>query len=367
MTNATQSVSHRDLLLVFLKLGIFGFGGPAAHIAMMREEVVERRKWLSQDEFFDLVGATNLIPGPNSTELAIHVGHKMLGIRGLFIAGISFILPAFLLVLGLAVLYKNFGSLPELNPVLSSIRPVIVAIVLLALWKFRESAVRNAKELTVALLALLAAILGLNEVLIIFVAGFLLAGVGRFSVIPVAIASTVGTIPLTTSSIFFFFLKIGSVLFGSGYVLLAFLKNELVDERMWLTSAQLLDAVTVGQVTPGPVFTTATFIGFLLQGYQGAIVATVGIFLPSFFFVAVSAPFLAKLRTSQFFSRFLNGVNAASFALMGLVTFELGVKSLVSFPTVALGVTAFIVLKFTKLNSAWLILGAGILGFFFKF
>lgn len=367
MANLTPIVSQKDLLLVFLKLGIFGFGGPAAHIAMMREEVVERRKWLSQDEFFDLVGATNLIPGPNSTELAIHIGHKMLGTRGLLIAGISFILPAFFLVLALAVLYKNFGSLPELNPVLSTIRPVIVAIVLLALWKFRESAVRNAKELTVALLALLGAILGLNEVLVIFLAGFLLAGFGRFSVIPIALAGTVGTIPLTTSSIFFFFLKIGSVLFGSGYVLLAFLKSELVDERMWLTSAQLLDAVTVGQVTPGPVFTTATFIGFLLNGYQGAIVATAGIFLPSFFFVAVSAPFLSRLRSSQFFSRFLNGVNAASFALMGLVTFELGVKSLINIPTIVLGVLAFILLKFTKLNSAWLIIAAALFGFFFKY
>lgn len=351
---------------VFLKLGLFGFGGPAAHIAMMREEVVEKRKWLGQDEFFDLVGATNLIPGPNSTELAIHIGHKLLGWRGLLVAGVCFILPAFFAVLSLAVLYVKYGALPELFPILNGIRPVIVAIVVIALWKFRESAVRNTKELSIALLALLGVLWGANEVVMILLAGILISGLKKFSIIPLAIAGTGAGIPITGTSIFFFFLKIGSVLFGSGYVLLAFLKNELVDQRLWLTSSQLLDAVTVGQVTPGPVFTTATFIGYLLQGHQGAVLATLGIFLPSFFFVLISAPFISRLRSSHFFSQFLNGVNAASFGLMVLVTFELGVKSVFNFQTAMIGIIAFLILKFTTINSAWLILIGGIMGFFFN-
>jgi chromate transporter len=349
---------------VFFKLGTLGFGGPPAHIALMREEVVEKRKWLTEQEFFDLVGATNLIPGPNSTELAIHIGHKMLGWRGLFIAGASFILPAFFAVLLLAILYVKYGSLPELSPVLSGIRPVIVAIVALALFKFRESAVRNWKEAGLVALAIGSSFLGVNEILVIFLAGALCAGSGRLSVAPLAMAAQVSNSVVQGSSIFLFFLKIGSFLFGSGYVLLAFLKNELVDQRMWLTNAQLLDAITVGQVTPGPVFTTATFIGYLLQGYEGAIMATLGIFLPSFFFVALSAPFISKLRTSAFFSNFLDGVNAASFALMGVVTFELGVKSLIDLPTLFIGIVSFFILRFTKINSAFPILAGGIIGYF---
>lgn len=370
MTISTKNVTKKDLFQVFLKLGILGFGGPAAHTAMMREEVVEKRKWLSESDFFDLIGATNLIPGPNSTELAIHVGHKMLGWRGLLIAGLSFIVPAFFAVLALAVMYVKFGELPELNPILAGIRPVIVSIVLIALWKFRESAVRNWKDGAIFILALLATYLGYNEILIILISGLIVAVISRslsarLSVAPLALAVSASSIPITGGGIFFFFMKIGSVLFGSGYVLLAFLKSELVDEKMWLTSAQLLDAVTVGQVTPGPVFTTATFIGYLLQSYEGAILATLGIFLPSFFFVAVSSPFIPKLRTSPFFSQFLNGVNAASFALMAWVSFELGVKSLFNLPTLLLGIVSFLLLKFTKINSAWFILGGGIFGYFF--
>lgn len=362
MYNSTGSViSKTDLLQVFLKLGIFGFGGPAAHIAMMRDEVVERRKWLSEQEFFDLVGATHLIPGPNSTELAIHIGHRMRGFPGLLIAGSAFILPAFIFVLILAFLYTRFGELPHLTPVLSGIRPVIIAIVILALWKFRETAVRNYREGSIALISLLLIILGFNEIMVLVFAGALMSGAGRFSVAPL-IALGAGKISITTTSIFFIFLKIGSVLFGSGYVLLAFLKEEFIDERMWLTSTQLLDAVTVGQVTPGPVFTTATFIGFLLQGYTGAIVATLGIFLPSFFFVALSAPFIPKLRTSKRLSDFLNGVNAASFALMTFVTFELGSKSLINITALAISIVSVMILKFTPLNSTWLILAGGLIG-----
>lgn len=369
MSNMTNSVALSEIAFLFTKLGLFGFGGPAAHIAMMREEVVDKRKWLSQDEFFDLVGATNLIPGPNSTELAIHIGHKLSGWKGLFTAGICFILPAFLAVLALAVLYVNYGTLPALHPMMNGIRPVIVAIIVLALWKFRESAVRDIKGMMIFVLALIAAIVGWNELLIIFLAGLLMSGVGdikkSLSISPVLVLGTAAQFPMSGSTIFFFFLKIGSVLFGSGYVLLAFLKSELVDQRMWLTSSQLIDAVTVGQITPGPVFTTATFVGYLLKGFEGASLATIGIFLPAFFFVAVSAPFLPRLRTSRFLSSFLDGINAASFSLMFLVTYELGQKSLFSFPTILLGVAAFIALKFTKINSAWFILAGGLIGYLF--
>jgi chromate transporter len=360
MAQRTKNVTNVDLLRVFLKLGTIGFGGPAAHIALMREEVVEKRGWLGKDEFFDLVGATNLIPGPNSTELAIHVGHRLGGWPGLAIAGAAFILPAFLSVFALAVLYVRFGTLPALGPVLSGIRPVIVAIVFLALMKFRESAVRGPREAAVAALALGLAYLGFSEVAVIFLAGALLAGAGKFSVAPLALAAP--TAPAAGGGVFLFFLKVGSVLFGSGYVLLAFLKNELVDERGWLTATQLLDAVSVGQFTPGPVFTTATFIGYLLQGGTGAVLATLGIFLPSFVFVAASAPFLPRLRSSPGLSRFLDGVNAASFALMALVTVELGAKSVVSYPTAAIALAALGVLKFTRLNSAWPILAGGLVG-----
>lgn len=354
MTNLSNNVSEKELFWVFFKLGIFGFGGPAAHIAMMREEVVQKRHWIAENEFFDLVGATNLIPGPNSTELAIHIGHKLLGWKGLLIAGISFIVPAFVSVLSLAWFYVEYGTIPVLNPILAGIRPVVIAIVLLALWSFRQSAVRNFKEIAICILALIAGYLGYNEVFVILLSGLLL-------IMTHAMPSK--KLSIEPISIFLFFLKVGSVLFGSGYVLLAFLKNELVDEKLWLTSIQLMDAVTVGQVTPGPVFTTATFIGFLLDGFTGASVATIGIFLPSFFFVAISAPFLSKLRSSEQFSLFLNGVNAASFALMTIVTFELGNKSLISVSSWGIFLMSLIILKFTKLNSAYLILLGGILGY----
>ncbi len=360
MSHAPPTVPVSEILGVFLKLGALGFGGPAAHIAMMREEVVDKRGWLGKDEFFDLVGATNLIPGPNSTELAIHIGLKLGGKRGLLAAGVAFILPAFLLVLGLGMLYVRFGGLPDLAPVLTGMRPAIVAVVFLALLKFRESALRNIPEVLAGGVALGLVGLGVNEVAVIFIAGALLSGPGRLAFAPLAVSASVS--PLTGGSIFYFFLKVGSVLFGSGYVLLAFLKNELVDERGWLTTSQLLDAISVGQFTPGPVFTTATFIGYLLQGSTGAILATLGIFLPSFLFVAASAPFLPRLRSSPALSRFLDGVNAGSFALMSLVTVQLGAKSVVSLPTAAIFVGAVAVLTVGRINSAWVILAGAIAG-----
>jgi chromate transporter len=343
----------REIFRVFLKLGIVGFGGPAVHIAMMREEVVVKRKWLSEREFLDFMGATNLIPGPNSTELAIHIGHKLAGIRGLLTAGLSFILPAFLCVLTLAVVYVRFGNIPELTSLLMGIRPVVTAIVLLALFKFQKTAVPDFQLAFIAVLAGLVSFY-VPEVLAIFLAGILsliLLRPAKLSFAP---------------EMFLIFLKIGSVLFGSGYVLLAFLQDEFIDQRGWLTKGQLLDAVSVGQFTPGPVFTTATFVGYIIEGYPGAILATVGIFLPSFIFVLLSAPYIPRLRSSQKFSVFLDGVNAGSFALMAIVSFSLGRSAILEWRTAILGIFSLGILwRFPKFNSAWLILLGGSIGYIF--
>lgn len=370
MNSSTKSIPLEEVFKVFLKLGILGFGGPAAHIAMMRKEIVEKRNWLSDQEFMDLVGATHLIPGPNSTELAIHIGYRAAGKSGLMVAGVMFIFPAFLCVLALAVFYAQFGTLPTFEPILAGIRPVIIAIIFDALIKFRQSAIGGLRMAIVAASALLLTILGFNEILIILgLAGLYASFYGRslksFLVFPLISLPSV-MVPITSQSIFFFFLKIGSVLFGSGYVLLAFLQSELVDQRMWMTQKQLLDAITVGQITPGPVFTTATFIGFLLKSYEGAVLATLGIFIPSFFFVALSAPFLKNLRSSVFFGKFIDAVNAASFALLAKVAFDLSRGGLFDLSTSLIGaVSFFLIFRFKHLNSGWLILCAGVLGYFF--
>lgn len=342
-----------EIFKVFLKLGLIGFGGPAAHIAMMRDEVVVKRKWLSEKEFLDLLGAAQLIPGPNSTELAIHIGFKKGGWKGLLTAGVSFILPAFLCVLAFSVFYGKYGSLPELHSVLLGIRPVVTAIVILALIQFRKTAVPDFSGGVQALAAALA-LFFVPEVLAILLAGFLgflnVRG-KKFSVSP---------------ELFLVFAKIGSVLFGSGYVLLAFLQDEFIHHRGWLTETQLLDAVSVGQFTPGPVFTTATFVGYVIDGYKGAILSTVGIFLPSFVFVALSAPFLPRLRSSETFSRFLDGVIAGSFALMAVVTFTLGKSAIFNWQTGVLGIVSLGILwRFPKFNSAWLIILGGSIGYIF--
>lgn len=344
-----------EIFRVFLKLGVVGFGGPAAHVAMMRDEVVVKRQWLTEKEFLDLVGATHLIPGPNSTELAIHIGHRMGGLKGLLTAGVSFIFPAFLLVLAFAVVYGEYGALPELGMILQGIRPVVTAIVILALLNFRQSAVPNFFRGALAFLAL-----GLsfyvNEVVVILLTGFLSYAFQTYRHKKLAVSP----------ELFLVFLKIGSVLFGSGYVLLAFLEAEFIDQRGWLTKTQLLDAVSVGQFTPGPVFTTATFIGYVIEGFPGAVLATVGIFLPSFIFVALSAPYLLKLRESKSLSHFLDGVVTGSFALMVWVSWTLGRAAVFDVKTALAAALSFLVLwRFPKFNSAWLIILGGISGYLF--
>jgi chromate transporter len=377
----TCKTSHPllEVAALFLKLGTIAFGGPAAHIAMMEDEVVRRRQWLSREEFLDLLGATNLIPGPNSTEMAIHIGLRRAGWLGLVLGGACFILPAALIVTVIGWAYVRFGKLPEANALLYGIKPVIIAVVVQALWSLGRTAVKTKTLAAAGSLAVIASFLGVNELLVLFgigvamiplqaagskqrVAAFLpwLASAPGASA---AIAATsAATVPFTLNLMFFFFLKVGAVLFGSGYVLLAFLRADLVERWGWLTESQLLDAIAVGQFTPGPVFTTATFIGFILNGPVGALLATVGIFLPAFLFVALSAPFIPKLRASLTASAFLDGVNVASLALMGVVTWQLGAAALVDWLTILLSIVAAVVLLRWRINSAWLVLGGGGVG-----
>lgn len=345
---------------MFLKLGSIAFGGPAAHIAMMEEEVVRRRQWLSREEFLDLVGATQLIPGPNSTELAIHIGHRRAGFPGLIVAGACFILPAALIVTAIAWAYVRFGSLPQVAALLYGVKPVIVAVIVQALWRLSRSAIKTWLLGGVTLLALAASVVGVNELAVIFGAGVAMA-IFRTTLHRSTGAAALGLMPL-----FLFFLKAGSVLFGSGYVLLVFLRADLVERWHWLTEAQLLDAVAVGQITPGPVFTTATFIGYLLGGTRGALVATVGIFLPAFVFVAASGPLVPRIRRYPAAGAFLDGVIVASLALMAIVTWHLARASLIDGPSIALALAAGVLLFRFDLNSGWLVAGGAAIGLILK-
>lgn len=364
----------RELARLFLKLGVVAFGGPAAHIAMMRDEVVTRRRWMDDQEFLDLVGATNLIPGPNSTELAIHLGRVRAGWRGLVVSGACFIVPAALIVLFFAVLYARYGSTPEAERLLYGIIPVIIAVIAQALWGLSKTAVKGPLTAVVGALALGLYLLGVGEIpLLAAGAGtLLLARVGlRFwrgtlSVVPLGLPLGLLQTPMSfgLSGIFLSFLKIGSVLFGSGYVLLAFLRTEFVATGR-LTEQQLLDAVAVGQFTPGPVFTTATFIGYLLEGVPGAILATLGIFLPAFVFVALTGPIIPRLRRSPVMSNLLDGLNVTSLALMAGVTWQLGRAAVVDLFSALLAAVALLLLVRFKVNAAWLVVGGGVLGLLF--
>ena len=363
-----------ELARLFTKLGFIAFGGPAAHIAMMRNEVIERRRWMGEQEFLDLMGATNLIPGPNSTELAIHLGRVRAGWRGLMVAGTCFILPAMFIVLAFAWAYARYGSTPEVQSLLYGIVPVVIAVIVQALWGLLKTAVKGPLTAVAGAVALVLYLLGIPEIPLLAggaLAVMLVHGArqrwdretGAFAPLGVlAVPSgTASLIPLFLS-----FLKIGSVLFGSGYVLVAFLRSEFVGPGM-LTQRQLVDAVAVGQVTPGPVFTTATFIGYLLEGVPGAIVATVGIFLPAFVFVILTGPIIPRLRSSPIMSSFLDGVNAVSLALMAGVTWYLGRTAVVDPFTAALAIVAFVISYRFRINPAWLVLGGGSLGFAYQY
>jgi chromate transporter len=368
----------RQIALSFLRLGTTAFGGPAAHIAMMEEEFVRRRGWVSHADFLDMLGASNLVPGPSSTEMAIHIGHQRAGWRGLIVAGVCFILPAMLIVMACAWAYVAFGSLPQVQSVLYGVKPVIIAVVMQALWGLGRTAIKNGFLLAVGLLATATAIAGGNVLAILLAAGLVTVFQAwikerRLSANLLALpmpakslmASTpmlAAAVPISLSGLFVVFLKFGAVIFGSGYVLLAFLQADLVDRLHWLTQAQLLDAVAVGQVTPGPVFTTATFIGYLLGGLRGAVFATAGIFLPGFLFVAASRPLIPRIRRSKIAAAFLDGVNVGAVALMIAVTWQLGRAALVDFPTGAIAALSAAVLIYFRINSAWLIFAGGLGG-----
>ncbi|HEX7296843.1 MAG TPA: chromate efflux transporter [Pyrinomonadaceae bacterium] len=369
-----HKASLRDLAFLFFKLGTIAFGGPAAHIAMMEDEVVRRRRWLTRDEFLDLLGATNLIPGPNSTELAIHIGHRQAGWPGLLVAGTSFILPAFAIVIVFAWAYVRYGSLPQVVGILYGVKPVIIAIVLQALWLLVRTAIKTKLLAAIGIAGVVLTFLGAHELLIllgggmvVLIASFLRRPIKSGHLLSsspaiVFLQTTVAATNFGLMPLFLFFLKVGAILYGSGYVLLAFIRADLVERWHWLSESQLLDAVAVGQVTPGPVFTTATFIGYVLGGSRGAVVATIGIFLPAFVFVALSGPLVPRLRRSRIASAFLDGVNAAALSLMFVVTYQLGHAALVDIKTMALAVISAIILFRFRVNSAWLVFGGAIAG-----
>lgn len=363
-----------EVAAVFLRLGATAFGGPAAHIALMREELVRRRRWLDDARFLDLVGAANLVPGPTSTELAIHLGYARAGWAGLAVAGACFILPAMTIVLALAWAYVTYGSLPAVGWLLYGVKPVIVAVVGHALWGLLRTAITGPATAAIALGAFSLTLLGLDEIAVL-VAGAAAGVIARrpWAERPVSLALLwpAGGLPLLGASaaepvglgmLLLTFLKIGSVLYGSGYVLLAFLRADFVERLGWLSEPQLLDAVAVGQFTPGPVFTTATFIGYLVAGVPGALLATLGVFLPAFIFVAAIGPFVERLRRSPWTGALLDGVNAASLALMAAVTLTLARAAVVDLVTIALALISLALLLRTRLNSAWLVLGGGLAG-----
>ncbi len=364
-----------EVAALFLKLGFTAFGGPAAHIGLMHNEVVVRRKWLTDEQFLDLLGATNLIPGPNSTEMAIHIGYLRAGWAGLLLGGFCFITPAMLMVLALAWLYVRFGTTPQAEWLLYGIKPVVIAIIAQALWTLGTKALKSRLLALFGVAVFALYFLGVNEIALLFAGGLifmLIANIRRLrtlnpaALLPFSIALAPTPIPFTLPLLFLTFLKIGSVLYGSGYVLLAFLRADFVLRLGWLTDQQLLDAVAIGQVTPGPLFTAATFIGYLLGGTWGALLATLGIFLPSFIFVALSNPLIPKVRNSAWASSLLDGVNASALGLMAAVTVQLGASSLIDLYTIVIAVLSLVLLLRYKINSTWLIAGGAVAGFVFS-
>lgn len=370
----------RELAIVFGRLGVIGFGGPAAHIALMEDELVRRRRWLDRETFLDLLGATNLLPGPNSTEMALHVGFHRAGLAGLVVAGLAFILPAALITATLAVLYVRWGALPAARALLYGIDPVVLGIVLIALVRLGGTALRTPVTWLAAAGACAGALLGVHELALLVAAAVVGGGAALVRRVArsgaagavswpgvIALWAMAGSLPagVTTGGIFLFFLKVGSVLYGSGYVLLAFLRAELVERRGWLTDGQLLDAIAVGQFTPGPLFSTATFVGYLLAGGAGAAVATAGIFAPAFLFVAVSGPLVRVLRASPAARGVLDAVTAASLGLMAAVWVQLVPTALVDAPTLLLAAASGAALA-RRVNPAWCLVAGAVVGLLWR-
>ncbi|RJP54213.1 MAG: chromate transporter [Anaerolineaceae bacterium] len=363
-----------EVFTSFLKLGLTAFGGPAAHIGMFRDEFVRRRKWLTDEAFLDLLGATNLIPGPNSTEMAIHIGFLRAGWAGFIFGGLAFTLPAVLIVLLFAWIYVEYGSTPQATWLLYGVKPVMIAIILQALWGLGRKAIKDVLTIIVAVTCIALYFLGVNEVLLLFAGGLFAMLIRNWTrlrelprpnlsvALPLLSGLGAASASFNLSTLFLTFLKIGAILYGSGYVLIAFLRADFVERLGWLTEQQLIDAIAIGQITPGPLFTSATFIGYLLGGIPAAIVATLGIFLPSYIFVAISNPIIPKLRQSPWASSLLDGVIVSSLGLMAAVTFQLGQASLIDPPTIIIFALSAILLFRFKSNSTWLIIGGALVG-----
>jgi chromate transporter len=364
-----------EVARLFFRLGVTAFGGPAAHIAMLHDEAVKRRRWLTEQHFLDLLGATNLIPGPNSTEMCIHTGYVRAGLPGLVAAGVSFITPAFFLVLALAWAYVEYGTTPAATWLLYGVQPVVIAVVLQALWGLGKKALKGPLTAVIGLLVLGLYFLNGNVIVLMLAGGLvvmLISNLRRLrdgkaaGLLPLAgltVPALASAVPFSLGQLFWVFLKVGATLYGSGYVLLAYLQADLVQQLGWLTEQQLIDAIAIGQVTPGPVFTTATFVGYVLGGVPGAVVATLGIFLPSFVFVAISNPIIPRIRNSPWASSLLDGVNAAALGLMTAVTLQLGRAALIDPYTIALALLSAVLLIRFRVNSTWLIAGGAAAGY----
>jgi len=359
----------KEVAKLFFKLGSIAFGGPAAHIAMMEDEVVKKRKWMTPQHFLDLVGATNLIPGPNSTEMTMHCGHERAGWKGLIIAGACFVFPAVVITMVFAWLYQQYGQLPKVEPFIYGIKPAVIAIILGAIYRLGKKALKNVELGVLGALTLIACLLGVNEILALFACGllglilyFIRNSKDNLNSFTPLVLMQVALTPSTLKILWTFF-KVGALLYGSGYVLFAFLDAELVTTGL-LTRQELIDAVAVGQFTPGPVLSTATFIGWQLGGFWGAIAATIGIFLPSFIFVSILNPFVPKMRKSRIFSAFLDAVNIAAVAVIVAVCIEMGKETLTDWRTILIAAISLIcVFVFKKMNSAFIVIGGALFGY----
>jgi chromate transporter len=362
----------KDIAKLFLRLGVTAFGGPAAHIAMMQQEVVEKRKWMTEQHFLDLIGATNLIPGPNSTEMAIHIGHERAGWKGLIVAGLCFILPAVFITGIFAWLYKQYGQLPKVQPFVYGIKPAIIAVVLAAVYPLAKKSIKTFELGVIGAAVLILSLLNINEIYLMFGAGILALALTSIkirsttkSIFPFTLLQILNAtfLTVTNANLFLIFLKIGAILYGSGYVLFAFLDTELVSTGL-LSRQQLIDAIAVGQFTPGPVFSSVTFIGYQINGWSGAVVSTIGIFLPSFVFVALLNPLVKRMRNSKLFAVFLDAVNVASVAIIIAVCYIMGKDSIQDWRTILIAVAGIILtFGFRKINSAWIVLGGSLTGY----
>ena len=368
----------KELAKLFLKLGIIGFGGPAAHIAMMQDEVAVTKKWLTDQHFLDLIGATNLIPGPNSTEMAIHIGHEKAGWKGLIVAGFCFIFPAVMITLLFAWLYKEYGQFPEVQPFLYGIKPAIIAIILSAIFPLAKKSLKTIQLAIIGVLILLLSLFKYNEIILMFGAGIIALflyylrhnknkSINAFIPITLFQISNTNFISATNLNLFIIFLKIGAILYGSGYVLFAFLDAELVATGL-LSRTQLIDAIAVGQFTPGPVFSSVTFIGYQINGFSGAFISTIAIFLPSFIFVALLNPLVKKMRNSKLFSTFLDAVNVASIAIIISICLEMGIETIIDWRTILIALISITVtFNYRKINSAFIVVGGSLIGYILNF